>query len=348
MRRQARALTHLLARLLGVAVALGIARAARLVARRKQLLAEIPAELRHWVLLIPTSITNRLSLRIARRIVSVPTRPIEGCLVRDEHAPAVGSSRDEGGGVRIVVYEPVDRQRPTGALLWIHGGGLVMASADQYHDVCSRFAVELGIVVASVDYRLSPEHPFPAGLDDCMAALRWLDSDADRLGIDRSRIAVGGDSAGGGLAACVAQHARDEDGPALCFQLLQYPMLDDQSPLHDGPDTLVWSRRSNAYAWSLYLGHEITDDEPRRYASAARCSDLRGLPPAWIGIGTADLFHDESIRYAQRLIDAGVRCELHVVHGMYHGAERVRPSAPSMRDFTLQMVEALRVATRAG
>ncbi|MFM2183735.1 MAG: hypothetical protein RJB61_2029, partial [Actinomycetota bacterium] len=336
MRRSVQLLAQILSRLLGAAVVLGVVLAARLMRRRKQLLADIPVELRHWMLLIPTRVTNRLSLRISRRIVAITTRPVDGCVMREEHVPAAGDNDGERGGrgVRVVVYEPVDRQKHTGALLWIHGGGLVMAGADQYHDVCSKFAVDLGIVVASVDYRLAPEHPFPAGLDDCMVALRWLDGEADRLGIDRSRIAVGGDSAGGGLAACVAQRSRDEGGPALCFQLLQYPMLDDQSPLRSGHETLVWSRRSNAYAWSLYLGHDVNADESRRYASAARCIEMRGLPPAWIGIGTADLFYDESIRYAQRLTDAGVQCDLHVVHGMYHGAERVRPSAPSMREFT--------------
>ncbi|MGA0894752.1 MAG: alpha/beta hydrolase [Ilumatobacteraceae bacterium] len=338
-------LIRLVVRVLAAVALLGVAVVAALAVRRKKLLDEVSAELRHWILLIPTSITNRLSLKIARRIVALPTQPVDGCTMRDELIAASGTGT--GPGVRVVVYEPVERQTPTGALLWIHGGGLVMASADQYHDVCSRFAAQLGIVVASVDYRLAPEYPFPAGLDDCMAALRWLDSEADRLGIDRSRMAVGGDSAGGGLAACVAQRARDEGGPALCFQLLQYPMLDDQSPLRDGHETLVWSRQSNAYAWSLYLSHEVTDDETRRYASAARCADMKGLPPAWIGIGTADLFHDESLRYAQRLTDAGVPCELHVVHGMYHGAERVRPSAPSMREFMSRMVEALGAATCA-
>lgn len=337
MRTRVDRLMRLVVRVLAVAALLGVARVAALVARRTKLLDEVSAELRHWVLLIPTSVTNRVSLSIARRVVALPTQPVDGCTMRDEHVAASGTDP----GVRVVVYEPIERPVMTGAMLWIHGGGLIMAGADQYHDVCSRCAAELGIVVVSVDYRLAPEHPFPAGLDDCMAALRWLDDQADRLGIDRSRIAVGGDSAGGGLAACVAQRARDEGGPALCFQLLQYPMLDHRSPLTTGPDTLVWSRRSNAFAWSLYLGHDISDTETRPYASAATCGQMQGLPPAWLGIGTADLFYDESIRYAQQLIEAGVPCDLHVVRGMYHGAERVRPAAPSMRDFTDRMIAAL-------
>ncbi|MFZ9628428.1 MAG: alpha/beta hydrolase [Ilumatobacteraceae bacterium] len=310
--------------------------------RRRRLLRQVAPELRSPLVALPTSITHRLALRIARRLVAVRTTACDGVEHHDEFAPGGA----EHPAVRVVVYEPAGRTRPTGALLWIHGGGLVMGSPEQYHDVCSRFAAEVGIVVASVDYRLAPEHPFPAGLDDCMAALRWLHDDADRLGIDVTRVAVGGDSAGGGLAAALAQRAHDEDGPTVCFQLLQYPMLDDRTALEKGRRTLVWSNRSNGYAWSAYLGHRVASDEPRAYASPARRHDLSGLPPAWVGIGDIDLFRDEAVDYATRLRAAGVECDLHVVPGMYHGAERVVPSAPSMVEFMQRMVDAVGRAVR--
>ena len=255
-----------------------------------------------------------------------------------------------------MIYERVDRvdrvdradpSRRSGALLWIHGGGLVMGTPAAGDALCARFADELGIVVVSVDYRLAPEHPFPAGLDDCVAALSWMHAQADPLGIDPTRIAVGGDSAGGGLAACVAQVAHDRGGPAICLQLLQYPMLDDRTALRSDIDGLGWSNASNHYAWSAYLGHPVTSEEPRPYASAARRADLGGLPPVWIGIGSIDLFHDECIEYATSLEAAGVRCDLHVVPGMYHAAERMVPKAPSMVALLDSMTAALSAAVSA-
>lgn len=309
--------------------------------RRRPLLAAVAPELRHPLLRIPSSIANRFELRVARRVIDIerPIRP--GVELREEHVPAAAGRP----AVRVLVYDRPGRPRPSGALLWIHGGGLIMGAPEQYHDVCSRFVDEADVVVVSVDYRLAPEHPFPAGLDDCMAALGWLHDEADRLGIDPARVAVGGDSAGGGLAACVAQRAHDEGGPALCFQLLQYPMLDDRAAADRSRRALVWSNRSNAWAWGAYLGHPAGADDDRPYASAARRTDLAGLPPAWIGIGDIDLFHPESIAYAERLRAAGVPCDLHVVPGMYHGAEHLVPDAPSMQDFTRRMVVALHQGT---
>ena len=309
--------------------------------RRRRLLAQVAPELRHRLVAVPTSIANRTELRLARRIIDITPPVRDGIGVTEEHAPGDG----QHPAIRVLVYSRRDRNRPSGALLWIHGGGLIMGAPEQYHDVCSRFADELGIVVASVDYRLAPEQPFPAGLDDCMAALRWLHDQADQLGVDPTRLAVGGDSAGGGLAACVAQRAHDEGGPALCFQLLQYPMLDDRTSLDRSRRALVWSNRSNGWAWSAYLGHRVSEVEHRPYASAARRTDLSGLPPAWIGIGDIDLFHDEAVAYAHRLRDAGVPCDLHVVPGMYHGAERLTPDAPSMQDFVQRMTAALSVVS---
>ena len=312
------------------------------VARRRPKLANVAPELHSPVLYLPMSVTSDRSLAIGRKLMSAPQpgAMVAGVDRRTEMVPASG----EQPAVPVVVYDRPGRSRPSGALLWIHGGGLVMGTPAVSDDVCSRFASELDLVVVSVDYRLAPEHPFPAGLHDCFAALEWLHANAGTLGVDPGRVVVGGDSAGGGLAACLAQLAHDRGGSAICFQLLQYPMLDDRTALRTDAETLVWTNTSNRYAWSAYLGHPVRDDEPRPYASAARRADLAGLPPAWIGIGTIDLFHAESIEYATRLEAAGVPCDVHVVPGMYHAAERMVPKAPSMVALLDAMTAALRTA----
>ncbi|MEL7208924.1 MAG: alpha/beta hydrolase, partial [Actinomycetota bacterium] len=199
-------------------------------------------------------------------------------------------------------------------------------------------------LVVSVDYRLAPEHPFPAALDDCMAALRWLQGRAAELGVDATRIAVGGASAGGGLAASVCQRARDEGGPDICFQLLNYPMLDDRTVLvddHEGRGVFVWTPTSNRFGWSAYLGGHPREVDDRPYAVPARTEDLAGLPPAWVGVGELDLFHAENVDYASRLGAAGVDCALHTVPGMYHAADGIAAGAESMREYRAAMVSAL-------
>jgi acetyl esterase/lipase len=314
------------------------------LARRRRRISQVAPELRHPMLYVPMSLRNDMSLRVGRRLPAPAGVMAEGVDVRDEFVPGNAAQSD----VRVIVYERKDRTQPSAALLWIHGGGLVMGTAESGNQLCSRFAAELGIVVISVDYRLAPEHPFPAGLDDCYTALCWARESADRLGIDQARIAVGGDSAGGGLAACLTQLALDRNGPPICFQLLQYPMLDDRTALRTDDGAFVWTNTSNRYSWAAYLGHPVTAIEPRPYASAARRDNLVGLPPAWIGIGDIDLFHAESIDYADRLRSAGVPCDLHVVPGMYHGAEHFVPEAPSMHELLQRMTDALRSATQVG
>ncbi len=166
--------------------------------------------------------------------------------------------------------------------------------------------------MVSPDYRLAPENPFPAALDDCMATLKWMGKHADELGIDPDRIAVYGVSAGGGLAAAVAQRAFDEGIP-LRAQALVYPMIDDRTALRDdlaGRGELTWSPKSNRFAWTAYLGREPRMSDAPEYAAPARRTDVAGLPPAWIGVGDLDLFYDEDVAYAEKLTAAGVPCEL--------------------------------------
>jgi acetyl esterase/lipase len=313
------------------------------VARRRRKLSGVAPDLRHPALYVPFSLRGGRTLRLVRRLAAraAAATPVPaGVRVRSERVPA-SRGRPE---VRVLVYERAERSRPSGALLWIHGGGLVMGTPEQGHEACARFAEALGVVVVNVDYRLAPDHPFPAALDDCEAALAWLHAQAGALGVDPGRIAVGGDSAGGGLAACLAQRAHDRGGPAIRFQLLVYPMLDDRTALRGELDALVWTNASNRFGWSAYLGHPVCDVEERPHAAAARRADLRGLPPAWIGIGDVDLFHGECLAYASRLRAAGVPCELHRVPGMYHGADRFRSAAPAMRGFAEGMTSALGAA----
>jgi acetyl esterase/lipase len=328
----------------GTLLAGGATAVGRSVARRRTAIDAVAPELRNPLLYLPLDLTDERKLAMGRALLRRGLPPVAGVDIESRVLPG-----DEGGapGPRVVVYERPDRERPSGALLWIHGGGMVMGTPEQDHQWCSSLADELGILVVSVDYRLAPEHPFPAGLDDCMAALTWLDDAAGELGVDGSRIAVGGASAGGGLAAGVCQRARDEGGPPVCFQLLNYPMLDDRTVLvddHEGRGAFVWTPTSNRFGWSAYLGGHPSEDDDRRYAAPGRTTDLAGLPPAWIGVGGLDLFHAEDVDYARRLRDAGVDCELHEVAGMYHGAEQVAAKVPSMRDYRASMVKALRQA----
>ena len=282
------------------------------------------------------SVRSDRALRLVRRL---------GDLGSNASSAQAAEARTTGEGVRVLVYDAPGREQPSGALLWIHGGGLVLGGPEQGHDVCTRLAEEAGVFVASVEYRLAPEHPFPAGLDDCLAALRWLHGQAAVLGIDPSRIAVGGDSAGGGLAAAVCQRALDDGGPAVAFQLLEYPMLDDRTVLRTDLDpngVHLWTPASNRYAWTAYLGREPSlHAEPPAHAAPARRKDLAGLPPAWVGVGDLDLFLDEDVAYARRLEEAGVPCELVVVPGMWHGADSIVPSAGTSNRFRDAIVDAV-------
>ena len=315
--------------------------AGRAVVRRQRRIAAVAPELRHPQLMLPMSLRSDSSLQTGRRLIDALSKQAEalvadGVEARTEMVPAAAGQAP----VRALVYEPAGRERPSAALLWMHGGGLVMGRPEMNHPLCSRIADELSILVVSVDYRLAPEHPFPSGLDDCVRVLEWLHERADELGIDPRRVAVGGGSAGGGLAACVAQVATDRGDLPVRFQLLQYPMLDDRTPLRD-IDALLWTRTSNEYAWTAYLNHPPREYEGRAYASAARRSDFRGLPAAWIGVGDIDLFHDECVGYVERLEAAGVPVRFDVVPGMYHGAEAIRPDAPAATGFIDGMLSAL-------
>ncbi|MCM1991800.1 alpha/beta hydrolase [Oceanirhabdus seepicola] len=231
------------------------------------------------------------------------------------------------GKVTVYIYEKEDSastDKP--GVLWTHGGGYILGSGET--DFAGMLAKELDAVVVSVDYRLAPEHPFPAGHNDSYNAFLWMVENAKELGVDSSRIAIGGDSAGAGMAAGIAIHNRDKNGPEIALELLLYPMLDN---LHDTPsgsveDYPVWSRKTSFNAWEMYL-NGTPGLEASPYASPARAKDLTGLPKTFITVGAVDLFRDEVIDYAQRLMAVGVPTELAVYPGMYHSGEVFVPTA---------------------
>jgi len=327
--------------LLGGAAILGSLGFARAAWSRWEAVAAVPHDMRSWQLYLPLEFSSTLMLRLLRLLP--PPDPADAIVPGVDVDKRSAPGPDGQGPVEVYVYDTPGRQRPAGALLWIHGGGYVAGDPITSHRVCSGIAGQLGIVVINVGYRLAPEHPFPAGLDDCYAALRWLHERADDLGVDVGRIAVGGESAGGGLAAALAQLAYDRAEVPVCLQLLVYPMLDDRTVLDQTrPKTLVWSPTSNRFGWTAYLGHPPRLREDRPYAVPARRDDLNGLPPAWIGVGDLDLFHDEDVAYAERLQAAGVDCQVEVVSGMYHGAYGMAPlDSPTVNAFRVSAVQAL-------
>lgn len=278
----------------------------------------------------------------AQMAAALPAAP--GLAVEQRRVPGpVGAPE-----VRVLVYTPAAAARPLPALLWIHGGGYVMGSADPADPQPRAFAEAAGCAVVSVDYRLAPETPFPGPVEDCYAALKWLRDSAAELGVDAGRIAVGGSSAGGGLAAGLALLARDRGEVPLAFQLLIYPMLDDRTGSTAAPHPyageFVWTAAANRFGWSALLGRAPGGPEVSPYAAAARAERLEGLPPAFISVGALDLFAEEDIEYARRLVRAGVPAELHVYPGAYHGfigAAQARVSQAHERDALAALRRAL-------
>jgi acetyl esterase/lipase len=279
--------------------------------------------------------------RLNRPMVLVPLDPASTIRIRDVRVPGAKGDPD----VLVRVYSPPKSATARPCCYWIHGGGYIFGSIDMSDARCVQTAESLDCVVVSVEYRLAPEHPFPAPLDDCYAGLAWTAAHADELGIDPERIAIAGQSAGGGLAAALALLVRDRGEIPLCFQMLIYPMIDDRNTTPSSHlVTKVWTRETNLLGWRCYLGHEPGIDGVSPYAAAARAEDLRGLAPAFIGVGTLDVFRDENIDYAGRLLAAGVPTELHVYPGAPHGFEGLAPQAEVSQRFSRDIAEALRRA----
>ncbi|RFU38006.1 alpha/beta hydrolase [Actinomadura logoneensis] len=247
-----------------------------------------------------------------------------------------------GPGVRV--YRPVDAQDPSPVVLDFHGGGFVMGSLDSEHRRALDLARRTGFVVVSVDYRLAPEHPFPAGLEDCYEALRWTVANAAELGIDPGRVAVMGGSAGGGLAAGVTLLSRDRGGPAIAFQLLICPATDHLMRTRSASaftDVPALDAAAVAQMWALYLPAGAEPRLDASYAGPLNAEDLSLLPPAFVLTAEHDPLRDEGHRYGLRLLDAGVPVELHHVPGTFHVFDHVAPHTEIARRARAEMAAAL-------
>lgn len=269
----------------------------------------------------PSKAWMRIAGRLATRVMSVPK--VDGVSVTTAKA----------GAVRLRIYQPDNSAPDRAGLFWIHGGGLLFGDARQDEALCAGTALELGIPVVSANYRFAPEHPFPAALDDVRAAWAWMVDNSAELRVDPARIAVGGESAGAGLAASLVQRLKDEGGIQPVAQWLFAPMIDDRTAANESLDAIdhwIWNNRANRVGWTGYLGAAPGADALPPYAAASRRADLRGLPPAYIAVGDIELFFAEDEEYAARLTQAGVGVTFEVVPGAPHGFENwARTTAPA-------------------
>jgi acetyl esterase/lipase len=260
--------------------------------------------------------------RLRAEIQRQANQPLPELELTEHHVPGSNGAPD----VRALVYYPKRAARPIPALFWIHGGGYIMGLAEMEPGL-QRVIAAINCAAVSVYYRLAPETPFPGSVDDCYSALKWLQANAVQLGVDGNRIAIGGASAGGGLAAGLCLMMRDRSDVQPVFQLLVFPMLDDRTVTTNKPHPYtgeyVWTPDSNRFGRTCYLGQEPGSPGISPYAAAARAEPLEGLPPTFIVVGTLDLFLEEDLEYARRLIREGVPTELHVYPGAYHGFTRV-------------------------
>ena len=227
----------------------------------------------------------------------------------------------DSGTIQVSVLSPRNASGPRPGVVVAHSGGFMFGDRFSGLDLAIDWVDQLGLVLVSIEYRLAPEYPDPVPFEDCYAALEWTAAHAEMLDLRRDRLLVAGASAGGGIAAGLALAARDRDGPRLAGQLLDYPMLDDRGLtestwLFDGVG--VWDRVSNETGWAALLGERCGSDDVSPYSAPARAMDLSGLPPAFLDVGTVEIFRDETVEYARRLWSAGVVAELHVWPGGFH------------------------------
>lgn len=308
-----------------------------------QHLATIHPELRPFAKRLPSMTFSARNLWLLRLLLNLPriSRPPADVYIESRFIPNAGSSAK----LRLRIYRPKTPTAPAPVLLWMHGGGLILGQPEIDELNCIWLAREAGVVLVSVDYRLAPEHPFPTPLEDCYTALKWVAAHASELKMDAARLAIGGESAGGGLAAALAQLAHDRGEVKPVLQLLVYPMLDDRSAVRadfasDG--FLVWNQASNHFGWEAYLQAKPGAENLPAYAVPARRENLSGLPPMWLGVGTLDLFHDECVAYADRLRAAGVTSECYIIPGAFHGFDTFALQSQVVQAFMQAQVDVLK------
>ena len=301
----------------------------------------------------PTMRLNRPMLWLMRQMMSWSRPPQAPAEVVVENRRMEGANVGANGrlSLRLRLYRPRAGNGRGSALLWLHGGGYVMGTPEIDDWRCLAYVQALGLTVISVDYRCAPDHPFPAALEDSYAALRWVWNHTAELGLAPAPLVVGGASAGAGLAAGLAQWVHDEQDIPLAGQLLIYPMLDDRTTTRtDLSDTayVMWNQQSNRFGWEAYLGQAYGTAVVPPYAVPARRANLAGLPPAWLGVGTADLFYEEGMAYAVGLQAAGVACTTEVVQGAFHGFDALAPQLPLAAAFQQAQIAALRGWVQGG
>lgn len=273
------------------------------------------------------------ALRAAQLAEAMKDLPQFSGDIEDKTIPGLPGTPD----VPVRIYRQDEMLFPDAVMVWLHGGGYVLGSSDdppvfRFTPLCT---------AVSVEYRMAPEHRSPAGTEDACAAIEWVASHADELGIDPKKIILGGPSGGGGLAAGAALMNRDRGGPDLLYQFLIYPMIDDTHDTPSGQMDLppyVWTREISLRAWSMY----VEEDEPSYYAAAARAPDVSGLPATYIMTGDLDIFRDECIIYARRLMEAGIPVDLAVFPGAPHGFELLAPNAGVSKRANTHMIESLK------
>ena len=272
--------------------------------------------------------TDSLAVIRSQRSLPIPPADADGAAVEQSIRSIPG-----GAGappVEVIVYRPPGLTRPAPCVLHLHGGGYVIGSAAAMEGPHRTVSAGLRCVIVTVEYRLAPETVFPGALEDAYVALGWVLAHADDLGVDPTRVGVAGESAGGGLAAALALLARDRGEHAVAFQHLVYPMLDDRTCTavepHPHTGEFIWTAHNNRFGWAALLGAEPGGPDVSPYAAPARATDLSGLPPTYISTGGLDLFLEEDLDYARRLMRSGVPVELHVYPGAFHAFE-LSPSA---------------------
>ncbi|MGK0577131.1 alpha/beta hydrolase [Macrococcus capreoli] len=250
---------------------------------------------------------------------------------------------DDGTQIRLKVYAPVTQQETLPAILFIHGGGYVFGSIEGNDAKCADYVKGVNSVVVSVEYRLAPEYPYPAAIEDCYLALNWIVENKEMLNIDETRIAVTGGSTGGGLAAALTLLTRDRQGPQIKFQMPLFPMLDDTCSSYSSnafTEKRVWSKEHNAFAWQMYL--KGVEGEPSKYAAPMRETDFTNLPPMYTMVGALDPFRDETMDYVKALTEADIPVEFHLYPGGFHEFESLVPDAEMSQRAVAETISALR------